>query len=171
MLFSIQICVTMYKVKKDIDTSCCVDIVGLPPFMLYVAEILVRNNCNIRIIDKGYVTKRDLKQSTLFTHDHIGSPKAIVAKKELKKINKKPVIKGFHEELDTTTVYLLSSDVVINATLNSDITTLFPSSTLHINTDLTVESKEIQYKEKKSVSVKTYFSAIGNIIDNVYNTL
>lgn len=148
----------------------CIDIVGVSPPILYIAQFLVRQGCNIRLIDKGFVSKRDIERGVLLTYKDVGDPKAVAAKKALKKINKTPIIKGFHEDLTETTAYLLSSDVVINATFDEEVAALCPENTLHIHEDLSFSrsTTTFQDKKRKDLAVKQYFESIGNIIEEVY---
>ena len=101
-----------------------VSIVGLGGMGSTVAQILVRNGINLRIIDKDRVLEEDAPRQTLYTSEDITKFKAKQAKKRLEEINEHVKIKTFHEELNQDNAFLVEADLIIDASNNHDISLL-----------------------------------------------
>ncbi|MGM5481374.1 MAG: HesA/MoeB/ThiF family protein [Nanobdellota archaeon] len=93
-------------------------IVGLGGVGSTVAEMLARNNINLRIVDKERVYEEEVPRQTLYTREDISKFKAKQAKKRLEEITKNVKIKTFHEELHEDNLFLLNADVIIDSSNN-----------------------------------------------------
>jgi sulfur carrier protein ThiS adenylyltransferase len=98
-----------------------VSIVGLGNLGSTVAVMLVRSGVNLRIIDKGRCEVEDLAGQCLYLEDDNTKFKAKQAKKRLEEINPGVKIRTFHEDLNKNNLYLIESDVVIDATGNNEV--------------------------------------------------
>jgi len=98
--------------------SKTVSIVGLGGIGATVAQILVRNGINVRLVDKGRVLDKDVPRQTLYRISDITKFKAKQAKKNLEEINKDIKIRTFHEDLTENNVFLLDADIIIDASNN-----------------------------------------------------
>lgn len=97
-------------------TSKTISIAGLGGVGSSVAQMLVRNGVNVRIIDKERVYEKEVPRQTLYISDDLNKFKAKQAKKRLEEINKEVKIKAFHEELTKDNIFLIEADLIIDAT-------------------------------------------------------
>jgi molybdopterin/thiamine biosynthesis adenylyltransferase len=98
-----------------------VSIVGLGNIGSTVAVMLARSGVNLRIIDKGRCEVEDLAGQCLYLEDDSTKFKAKQAKKRLEEINPGVKIRTFHEDLNKNNLYLIESDVVVDATGNPEV--------------------------------------------------
>ncbi len=96
--------------------SKTVALIGLGGLGSAVAQILVRSDINLRIVDKDRVKSEDVPRQSLYVAEDENKFKAKQAKKRLEEINKQVKIKTFHEELVKENLFLLDSDLIIDAT-------------------------------------------------------
>lgn len=101
-----------------------VTIVGLGGIGSVLADILAREEFELRIVDKGRVEERDMNRMSLFVEEDITKFKAKQAKVRMTKINPALKIKSFHEDLDENNVFLVKSDCVVDCSNNKDINEL-----------------------------------------------
>lgn len=109
--------------SKGIKTlqSKTITIVGLGGIGSTLAQILVRNGINLRIVDRARVDEKDVARQTLYINEDITKFKAKQAKKRLEEINKDIKIKSFHEDLHEDNVFLLESDIIVD--VSNDMST------------------------------------------------
>jgi molybdopterin/thiamine biosynthesis adenylyltransferase len=91
-----------------------VTIVGLGGIGSTLSQILIRNNVNVRLVDKARVEEKDSARQSLYITEDFTKFKAKQAKKRLEEINKEVKIKTFHEELHEDNIFLLESDLIID---------------------------------------------------------
>lgn len=91
-----------------------ITIVGLSGVGSAIAEIAVRAGINVRIVDKGRILDHDLHQTALYLEEDLNKFKAKQGKKRLEDINKNVQVKAFHEDLTSSNIYLVESDLVID---------------------------------------------------------
>ncbi len=91
-----------------------VTIIGLGGVGSAVAQILVRSNINLRLIDKERIISADVPRQNLYVAEDENKFKAKQAKKRLEEINKEVKIKTFHEELVQENRFLLNADLIID---------------------------------------------------------
>lgn len=110
--------------KEEIQKlqSKTVALIGLGGIGSTVAEVLVRNGVNLRIVDKDRVYEKDQPRQTLFTREDVTKFKAKQGKKRLEEINKNVKVKTFHEELTKDNLFLLEADLIIDASNSKEIT-------------------------------------------------
>ncbi|MFW5866017.1 MAG: HesA/MoeB/ThiF family protein, partial [Nanoarchaeota archaeon] len=99
---------------EELNTKT-VTIIGLGGVGSTVAELLVRNNINLRIVDKERVYEEEVPRQMMYTREDIGKFKAKQAKKRLEEITNDVKIKTFHEELHKDNLFLIESDLIIDA--------------------------------------------------------
>ena len=104
------------KQGQKILSKKTVAIAGLGGVGSIVAEILTRAGVNLRIIERGRITEKDMARLGVFIGEDVGKFKAKQAKKRLESITKSVKIKSFHEEITEDNVFLLDSDMIIEAT-------------------------------------------------------
>lgn len=122
---NLKICLQALKnIKEKNFTGKTVSIIGLGGVGSRVAELLVRHDINVRLIDKERVYPEEQPRQTLFLAEDISKFKAKQAKKRLEAINPHSTIKTFHEELKEDNTWLLDGDIIIDATNNKKITHL-----------------------------------------------
>jgi molybdopterin/thiamine biosynthesis adenylyltransferase len=121
----LKICLqALGDVKAEAFTGKTVSIVGLGGVGSRIAELLVRHNVNVRLVDKERVYLEELPRTTLFLAEDVSKFKAKQIKKRLEAINSEVTIKTFHEELTEENAFLLRGDVIIDATNNNKISHL-----------------------------------------------
>ncbi len=101
-----------------------VAIVGLGNIGSTLAVIMVRSGIEVRLIDKGRCHKEELSAQCLYTDEDDTRFKAKQAKKRLKNISSRFKVKTFHEDLDKNSLFLLKSDLIIDATGNLETSKL-----------------------------------------------
>lgn len=112
--------------EKNLKTlkSKTVTIVGLGNIGSTVAVMLARSGINLRLIDKGRCFTKDLASQSLYLEEDDTRFKAKQAKKRLEQINPKVKVKTFHEDLSKNNIFLIESDVVVDATGNLETSKL-----------------------------------------------
>lgn len=93
-----------------------VTIAGLGSVGSQVAEILSREDFDLRLIDRGRVEAEDMGRLSIFDEEDVTKFKVKQAKRRLEQINPRVKIKSFHEELNANNVFLVKSELVIDAT-------------------------------------------------------
>lgn len=111
-------------------SSKTVTIVGLGGIGTTLAQILVRNGINLRIVDKARVDEKDINRQTLYIADDKGKFKAKQAKKRLEEINGDIKIRMFHEDLVEDNIFLLESDLIIDTSNNMETSLLIDKFTI-----------------------------------------
>lgn len=106
--------------KKEIGDST-VAIAGIGGVGSHIAEMLARENVDLRIIDMGRVEEEDMHRLALFQEEDITKFKVKQAKVRLSAINPKNQVKSFHEEIISSNVFLLEGDVIVDATNNDEV--------------------------------------------------
>jgi len=101
-----------------------VSIVGLGGIGSVLADMVAREDFELRIIDKGRVEETDMNRMSLFIEEDITKFKAKQAKTRMQKINPKLKIKSFHEDLDENNVFLVKAECVVDCTNNEEINKL-----------------------------------------------
>ena len=101
-----------------------VSIMGLGSVGSQVAEILAREDFDLRLIDKGRVEEVDMGRLSIFQEEDITKFKVKQAKKRLEQLNPRVKVKSFHEELNEQNVFLIESEVVIDTTNQPEINKL-----------------------------------------------
>lgn len=99
-------------------------IVGLGSVGSQVAEALAREDFDLRLIDRGRVEEEDMGRLNIFQEEDITKFKVKQAKKRLELINPRIKIKSFHEELSSSNVFLIESELVIDATNQPEVNKL-----------------------------------------------
>lgn len=121
----ISLCLQALQLPSNTDFSKFnATVIGLGGTGSRVAELLVRHNINVRLIDKERVYEKEMIRQTLFGPEDIGKFKAKQAKKILERINPDVKIKTFHEELTQENSFLLQGDIIIDTTNSHDIALL-----------------------------------------------
>ena len=130
----LEICLqALGDVAPEAFTGKTVSIVGLGGVGSRIAELLVRHNVNVRLIDKERVYLKELPRTTIFLAEDVSKFKAKQAKKRLEAINPDVTIKTFHEELTEDNAFLLRGDVIIDATNNNKISHLVYAAAMKEN--------------------------------------
>ena len=93
-------------------------IVGLGALGTFSAELLARSGVSLILIDRDIVELHNLQRQSLFTESDIGQPKAWTAKKHLEAINSEIKIDAFNEDLNSSNIQLLNSNIVLDCTDN-----------------------------------------------------
>lgn len=106
-----------------------VTLVGLGNIGSTASVMLVRSGINLRIIDKGRCEVEDLAGQCLYVEDDNTKFKAKQAKKRLEEINPSVKVRTFHEDLNKNNLYLLDSDVVIDATGDREVSEMISDYT------------------------------------------
>lgn len=101
-----------------------VSVVGLGSVGSQVAEILTREDFDLRLVDKGRVEEVDMGRLSLFQEEDITKFKVKQAKRRLELINPQAKVKSFHEELSSQNVFLIESEVVVDSTNQPEINKL-----------------------------------------------
>lgn len=103
------------RVTEGVDPGeTMITIVGLPPVGVRFAELVVKEGFCVRLVDALEVGETDLYGGCLFEESDIGSYRAEVAKRALKRVNGGAVVKGFAEALREETSYLLQGDLFVS---------------------------------------------------------
>lgn len=92
-----------------------ITIVGLGSVGSEVAEVLAREDFELRLIDRGRVEEEDMSRLNLFEEEDITKFKVKQAKKRIEEINSQIKIKIFHEDLNEENVFLVKSELVIDS--------------------------------------------------------
>jgi len=116
-------------------SSASASIVGMGAIGTAVAEMLVRENIELRMIDKGRVEEEDMHRLALFYEEDITKFKVKQAKARLNAINPQVPVKSFHEELSASNVFLLKGDVIVDTSNNRTINDVIA---LHAKTPLVI---------------------------------
>ena len=95
-----------------------VTIIGIGGVGTTLAQILARNGINIRIIDKDRIYDHEMPRMTVYQNEDIGKFKAKQMKKRLEAMSTDVKIKTFHEDLKEENVFLIDSDLVVDASNN-----------------------------------------------------
>ncbi|MBR9703339.1 ThiF family adenylyltransferase, partial [Candidatus Woesearchaeota archaeon] len=85
---------------------------------------LAREDFDLRLIDRGRVEEEDMGRLNIFQEEDITKFKVKQAKKRLELINPRVKIKSFHEELSSNNVFLIDSELVIDATNQPEVNKL-----------------------------------------------
>ncbi|MFH1505546.1 MAG: HesA/MoeB/ThiF family protein [archaeon] len=97
-----------------------VSIVGVGGLGSVIADMLTRAGVSLRLVDMGRIELPELQRQALYKEEHDTKFKAKEIKKELEKINSQIKIRTFHEELIDRNLFLLDSDLVIDASSSYD---------------------------------------------------
>lgn len=116
---------------KGIKTlaSKTITIVGLGGIGSTLAQILVRNNISLRIVDKARAQEEDSSRQTLYISEDHTKFKAKQAKKRLEEINKDIKIRTFHEDLSEDNIFLIESDLIIDTSNDMETSLLIDKFT------------------------------------------
>lgn len=98
-----------------------VTVLGLGSVGSQVAESLTREDFNLRLVDKGRVEAFDMGRLGIFQEEDITKFKVKQAKRRLEIINPEVKIRSFHEELNEQNIFLIESEMVIDATNQPEI--------------------------------------------------
>jgi homoserine dehydrogenase len=101
-----------------------VSVVGLGTVGSQVADILAREDFDLRLIDRGRVEEVDMGRLSLFQEEDITKFKVKQAKRRLEAINPRVKVKSFHEDLHEQNVFLVKSEFVIDATNQPEVNKL-----------------------------------------------
>lgn len=101
-----------------------ITIAGLGSVGSQVAEILAREDFDLRLIDRGRVEEEDMGRLSIFNEEDITKFKVKQAKRRLEIINPRAKIKSFHEELHEQNVFLIKSECVIDASNQPEVNAL-----------------------------------------------
>lgn len=101
-----------------------VTVLGLGSVGSQVAESLAREDFNLRLVDKGRVEAFDMGRLGIFQEEDITKFKVKQAKRRLEIINPEVKIRSFHEELNDQNIFLIESEMVIDATNQPEINDL-----------------------------------------------
>ena len=153
----------------DFD-AVTVTIIGLPGVMTFVAESLVRDGCTVRIIDNTTVMPGDLHNATLFVNEHIGKSKAECGKAALKPMNKAAIVKGFYEDVNAASTYLLTG-LVINASFSESVATVCSENALHVTPNLSLCKTYKEGFPSKNMFIGTILQKAGVITTKIYTEL
>lgn len=92
-----------------------ITIVGLGSVGSEVAEVLAREDFELRLVDRGRVEEEDMSRLNLFVEEDITKFKVKQAKKRIEEINSQIKVKSFHEDLNEENVFLVKSELVIDS--------------------------------------------------------
>jgi len=108
------------KDGQEIIGKKTVGIVGLGAIGSVSAQILARAGIKkLILIDRDVVELSNLQRQLLYKEEDVGFPKAITAKKALKKINSEIIISSFAEDLNPKNIDLLKkADIILDCTDN-----------------------------------------------------
>jgi len=101
-----------------------VTIVGIGGVGTTLAQILARNGVSLRIVDKERIYDYEMPRMTVYTNEDIGKFKAKQVKKRLEGMTTGVKIKTFHEDLKEANLFLLDSDLIIDASNNLETSKL-----------------------------------------------
>jgi|SRR3989344_3298455 len=106
------------KAQEKLRNST-VSIVGLGALGSVSANLLVRAGIGkLILIDRDLVEVSNLQRQSLFTEEHLGKPKAIVAKEILNKINSEVEVVFYFDDLNYKNINLIKSDLILDCTDN-----------------------------------------------------
>ena len=107
------------KLKGHTVTICGLGSVGST-----AAEVLAREDFDLRLIDRGRVEEEDMARLNLFVEEDITKFKVKQAKHRVEEINPRVQVKCFHEDLNDANVFLVKSDLVIDTTNQPEVNRL-----------------------------------------------
>ena len=96
-----------------------VTIVGAGAIGCETSKLLIKENVEIKIVDRDFIEKSNLNGQTLYATKDIGMPKAVAAKKTLERTKNNRKVAAAVADLDRKNVRLLNdADVVLDCTDN-----------------------------------------------------
>jgi molybdopterin/thiamine biosynthesis adenylyltransferase len=146
------------KGAKNI-ASATVAIVGLGGVGSSVAQLLIRNGVNLRIIDKDRVLEADVPRQSMYKAEDLSKFKAKQAKKHLEETISGSKVKAFHEELVKDNIFLLEADIIIDASNDMQTSLLIDTFAKSKKTPLVFvnysgEKGQVLFVDKKPKAVR-----------------